>query len=441
MARLHYFFKEIDGRYLIFSRLGVLDESLCRYAKFLSRTAAKNTVRSYLRNVIMWVNHWNSLQSGEVWLAEPEDVRKILFDFLVEKFNCKLRRVRKREGYVIFEKDTINGRAKILIAALSSFYDCLTAIDIYKHPNPIKISITRASYARSTINKVMPPISGCSVASTRGRLSSNYFIVNSGDWIPKTIDSSDFHKVIWAGGQQVGWRLREKIVYRMLFETGGRISEVLGITLADWVKHGCGDAASIFSKGSEGARVKTLVWSPHTTRLLRQYFDTERLALDKNKFTLIEYQHRYDSDLFKATPLFINKFGIALTPNAYRSLYWNPACKSIMVAARIHQARHWFVTSHIRKIFEDFSSDNVLDEKIESQTEALISYMSWRAGRYTLKSYNHFFMKDRIAGMLDSLHKSLDFENYSISEKSVGELQKNVMRIQSLLNSKVNKNE
>jgi site-specific recombinase XerD len=365
MTRLHYFFKEIEGRYLIFSRLGVLDENLSRYAKFLSRTAAKNTVRSYLRNVIMWVNHWNSLQSSEGWLAEPEDVRKILFDFLVEKFNCKLRRVRKREGYVIFEKD----------------------------------------------------------------------------WIPKTIDSSDFHKVIWAGGQQVGWRLREKIVYRMLFETGGRISEVLGITLADWVKHGCGDAASIFSKGSEGARVKTLVWSPHTTRLLRQYFDTERLALDKNKFTLIEYQHRYDSDLFKATPLFINKFGIALTPNAYRSLYWNPACKSIMVAARIHQARHWFVTSHIRKIFEDFSSDNVLDEKIESQTEALISYMSWRAGRYTLKSYNHFFMKDRIAGMLDSLHKSLDFENYSISEKSVGELQKNVMRIQSLLNSKVNKNE
>lgn len=67
--------------------------------------------------------------------------------------------------------------------------------------------------------------------------------------------------------------------------------------------------------------------------------------------------------------------------------------------------------------------------------------MSWRAGRYTLKSYNHFFMKDRIAGMLDSLHKSLDFENYSISEKNVGDLQKNVLRIQGLLNSKVNKNE
>lgn len=71
----------------------------------------------------------------------------------------------------------------------------------------------------------------------------------------ETLDDPAFPRLINNGGLQINWSQREILIFRMLFETGARISEILGLTLADWVKHGCAETASTFSKGSSNARV------------------------------------------------------------------------------------------------------------------------------------------------------------------------------------------
>jgi hypothetical protein len=45
-------------------------------------------------------------------------------------------------------------------------------------------------------------------------------------------------------------------VTRLLFETGGRIFEVTGLTLGDWAIRGLTREATAASKGSHGRRVK-----------------------------------------------------------------------------------------------------------------------------------------------------------------------------------------
>lgn len=409
MSHKNYCFKEIDGKFLVFSAPGILNKQLTKYAKLLSQTVAKNTTRSYLRHVVAWINYLKQSQLTGFWLSEPESVRALIFKYCVEELNCKMKKVRGREGFVVVEKNTFTGRSSLTIAALSNLYEILIGLKMYVYKNPVKYWRGDVPvYGRRGI--AMPAISGCVTVAKQKRLSGNFLIGSNNEWQPQTIDSPKLPALIIEGGRRAGWGLREEIVCRMLFETGGRISEVLGFKLGDWITRDCGAEAEVFSKGSEDTRVKTLRWSAKTTELLQLYFDSERRTLDQYNFSLSDYRATYDGNLFKNTPIFLNRYGRALSPESFRSLYWIPACKAANVKVRLHQARHWFVTFYIRNLFDKFGADNVMDEKIELGTAGLIAYMNWRGGRETLKAYNHFFQKQKMIELQDFVHSSIPFD-------------------------------
>lgn len=151
---------------------------------------------------------------------------------------------------------------------------------------------------------------------------------------------------VLAGGQRLrGWRLRDECVTRVLFESGGRVSEVTGLTLGDWVARGMLQEATTFSKGSRGVRVKFLRFSSDTAKLLRRYVDGERRTLDPRGVTCAELLRRHprlEADLL-AAPLFLSERRTPLTAKNYREGAWNPACAAAGIDADVHQARHWYV--------------------------------------------------------------------------------------------------
>ena len=125
------------------------------------------------------------------------------------------------------------------------------------------------------------------------------------------IDDPQFPVRIQAGGRNVGWHLREQCVVRILFESGGRISEVVGLTLGDWAARGLLQETQAFSKGSHGKRVKFLRFSAETAKLLRRYFDTERCRLDSNHYRVGDYlqaAREKRADLYEV-PLFLSPSG------------------------------------------------------------------------------------------------------------------------------------
>ena len=65
------------------------------------------------------------------------------------------------------------------------------------------------------------------------RLSANFFRCVDREWIPRTIDDPDFPHLVYSAGKEYGWGLRELCVVRLLFESGARISEILGLTAQD----------------------------------------------------------------------------------------------------------------------------------------------------------------------------------------------------------------
>jgi len=190
----------------------------------------------------------------------------------------------------------------------------------------------------------------------------------------------------------------------MLFESGGRVSEIVGITLGDWITRGMTQEASTFSKGSHGKRVKFLRFSYETAKLLRRYFDEERSVLDPHHYKLEDYLHyakRAQMDLH-SIPLFLSQQRTPLSAKTYRERSWNPACQAANIDADVHQARHWHVTQAVRYIYETAQAGG----EVQRRLQELVEYMKWRS-KETLEAYEHYFDAARYAETLDRLHEHM----------------------------------
>ena len=134
----------------------------------------------------------------------------------------------------------------------------------------------------------MPEVSGV-VHPRKQRLSDSYFKLVGETWIPQVIDDPEFPARVLSGGQNVGWDLQEHCIARILFESGCRVSEAVGLSLRDWASRGLLQEAQAFNKGSHGRRVKFIRFSAATAKLLRRWFDTERRQLDRTHHVLDDY--------------------------------------------------------------------------------------------------------------------------------------------------------
>jgi integrase len=227
------------------------------------------------------------------------------------------------------------------------------------------------------------------------------------EWVPQVVDDPSLPRRVLAGGQHLpGWSLRDECVVRLLFESGGRISEIVGLSLGDWAAEGATMRARAFDKGSRAERVKVLRFRAGTAKLLRRYVDGDRRRADPTRRTLREYRRLADRrtvDL-QQVPLFLTQRGAPLTAKAFRQNAWNPACAAAGIAAHPHQARHWFVTACMREILATTERDG----DVQRGKEALIAYMGWRSGEQMLRAYEHHFKGELAATIQDRVHARMD---------------------------------
>jgi integrase len=202
------------------------------------------------------------------------------------------------------------------------------------------------------------------------------------------------------------WSVRDECVIRLLFESGGRISEVVGLSIGDWIIDGLSVHSRAFDKGSRGDRVKVLRFRPGTAKLLRRYVDGERRRYDPDGRGLHDYARLGERGVvdLQQVPFFLTRRGTPLTPKTFRQTTWNPACAAAGIAADPHQARHWFVTACVREIFA--TSDRGGD--VQRGKEALIAYMGWRSGEQVLRAYEHHLKTEVAAAIQDRVHASMD---------------------------------
>lgn len=343
------------------------------------------------------------------WELEPPAVRRLVADYLNDRYACLVRQHRVGFQLLAPTASTRSG-VGLFLAALKFFYRMMREEGIYPHDNPLvdQTSVTLVHLDRTQSQRAprMPDHSGVVVPRTRARFSDSYFKLVGDDWIPQIVDDPTLPARVLAGGRTAGWGLREECVARILFESGARVSEVVGLTLGDWSARGLRQEASAFSKGSHGRRIKFVRFSANTAKLLRRYFDGERRQHDAEHRTLNDYLAASERGLvdLSQVPVFLSSQRTALKASHFRDNFWTPACRAARIDADVHQARHWYVTMAIRQIHETARTE----AEVKRRSRELIAYMKWRQGWQTMQSYDHYFDAGRHAEVQDELHRRFE---------------------------------
>lgn len=399
---------------LVFDRRNELHFPLTLFADEAVKRSSSGTARLYLHVLIPFFDWLETDRSeGSVhlgWDSPPEVVRREVDNYLVERLKCKVKE--HRAGFQLVSlTDATRTTVRVFLSALKLFYRIMRVQDRYPHTNPL-VDGPSAVLAEVELRcedtvpfPQMPSVSGV-VLPRKKRLSDSYFKLVGESWTPQVIDDAAFPARILGGGRKVGWRLQPECITRILFESGCRVSEVVGLTLGDWAARGLLQEARAFSKGSHGRRVKFIRFSAATAKLLRRCFNTQRRQLDQNHYALDEYLHRaqeFGADLYHV-PLFLSRRRSQLTAKAFREGCWDPACQVAGIVADVHQTRHWYVTQVMRGVYETSRSQPEIDRRLRE----LIEYMAWKSGWETLQAYQHYFDPQRHAEMQDQLHQRLD---------------------------------
>jgi integrase len=397
---------------LVFDHRDRLHLPLTQFAKEAHACVSTSTALAYLRSLLPFFTELDTRGGGDGprWNSPPAEVRRAVDDYLVRRLGCHVRAHRAGFQLVAITAGT-RSTVRVFLSALKLFYRTMQSTGAYAFPHPLVDPGTGAPVAECLEGDGawprMPDISGVAAPRRTPRLSHSYFRLVDDAWLPQIVDDPALPARVLAGGRRLpGWRLRDECVTRLLFESGGRVSETTGLTLGDWTARGMLQEATAFSKGSRGVRVKFLRFSSDTAKLLRRYIDTERRALDPRGLTcaeLLRGHPRPTADVLGA-PLFLSARRSALTAKTYREHAWRPACAAAGIDADVHQARHWYVTMAVRQIYETTRTDGTVQRRLRE----LIEYMKWRRGAQTLEAYEHYFDAVRHAEIQDRVHARLD---------------------------------
>jgi integrase len=358
------FTPDLNHQYQVVRDDGLPDVTLSLFARELMKSLSPASMPVYMREVLAlfdWALNDATVQRHQWKMLGPVvEVRNIIREYLTVAAKCKLTYRADRTGVkvtYVSEMQETRVNVRILLAALRRFYDHLIWSKIYPPPNPLLHAemerVTqelRARYRRA-VNEMegrdpMPAVSGVDPPSGI-RLSANFFRCVEREWVPKTIDDPDFPHLVYKAGKEYGWGLRELCVVRILFEGGGRISEVLDLTALDWSTSQFLNQFQARNKGSFGVRTKRFVVSSATAKLVRKYFDDDtsgRRAHDQQRLCLADLG-KMDAAGLANVRLFLTTRGGPVNPRMFRSDYWNPALRAAGIVAPPHMARHWFVTT------------------------------------------------------------------------------------------------
>jgi integrase len=407
--------------FLVFDRQDHLHVPLTVFGKEAGSRVAAKTVQTYLHAILPFFtfleeDEWQ-VRAGRHWQSSPEQVRQAIDDYLVQRLRCLVQTHVLSFKLIAITAGT-HSTLRVFLSGLKLFYRVMQERGYYASPNPLvdglatTVAQIKAHLEDDAPFPRMPEESGVETPRRKQRLSDSYFKLEGDAWMPQVVDDPTLYQQVLEGGHHLThWNLRHECVTRILFESGGRISEVVGLTLGDWAARGCRREASAFDKGSHGRRVKVLRFWNDTAKLLRRYFDEERRRFDPQGYQVEDYLQlakQRQVNLF-AVPLFLSSQRTPLSAQTYREHAWNPACQAAGIEVDVHQARHWFVTMMVRQSYQQAKTE----AEIQADRQALIQYMRWKSGEETLRAYDHYFDRLRVAELQDALATKLARETQS----------------------------
>lgn len=368
---------------------------------------ATSTLKGYLNALIpffTWLDTYSNYQGKRVkWDSEVDAVRHAVDMYLKEELHCN---VIIKDTYSTVQK---TGKSPSsfhqFISSIKAFYTTMIRKKAYPYnTNPLidlqaKVKEEWEQTGEREGKPRLPAIAGTEepLKGSHRRWTDSYFKIINEEWVPVVIADRDLPYQVYQIGKRMGWNLRETVIVRLLFETGARISEIVGLTIGDYRERQDKLEAKVIDKGSRKVRRKWIRFSDDTLILLKRYVNTERKKIDPLGLTF--------DQIPDTAPLFLTQRNTPLTRNAWY-VHWNKAMKQAGLSLNPHKARHWFVTNRMRIIKETAQNEGELAKKMAE----LVVYMAWRSGEEMLNVYEHFFTVEEAVKSMDVFHENMKIQ-------------------------------
>ncbi|MCY9698126.1 tyrosine-type recombinase/integrase [Paenibacillus alginolyticus] len=385
-------------------RLIVFDDSkeafipLTEFYNDQVKRISESSVIAYLNTLepfFYWLKHKGRYKASKVcWDDEPEAVKEVVRQYLLDQMHCKIRGRDGHEGVYLTSKSSKT--VQLFLSAIKGFYKTMIRLKKYSYANPLidlefKDSLSEQPGERGNRPR-MPKAAGTEEPLSFRKQTDSYFKIINEEWVPEIIGDWDLPYRIYQAGDTDGWRLRDEVITRFMFETGARISEILELSVGDYRKRSDIHEFAATNKGSFKRRIKFIRISPETLKLLIKYVNSERR---QSANTQVKF-----NDLPDRESLFLSTRG---TPYTYSAFYsnWTKITKHAGIKLNPHKARHWFVTSMLRSIYEQSETAG----QIEDKKKQLIEYMKWREPD-TLTVYEHYYDEEKFRDLHEKLQES-----------------------------------
>ena len=364
-----------------------LTEWYCR-RKELGPNRTRNTYLSMLCPVMGFY-----LDRGYAWNAPPEQVRIHLRELLLERVACQVRPDQERDGYWV----TLSGKSPlsqsglgVLLAALRDFYQVMIDAGYYPYPNPL-VSQMLQQWRRERM-RLIAHAGAPDHAGIRGESWEESF---------QHPTSYFRHRKVWKPEHGMDTQTRQRMnealafmvnhasyqrdiaVLLLLYHTGARFHEVLGMAVGSYRKTHDPHKAYLVNKGSQGREEKLIFFPDTAEHTLSRYIQGERVKQDRFGRTQLAVLDETDA-------VFLVRGGKPFSDAAFRAR-WRPLMKRVEARYHVtftpHALRHLFVTNYLAWVKEQ-APDN--PEEQRKMKEGLRLFMGWRSRR-TMEIYDHTF--------------------------------------------------
>lgn len=397
---------------------GSLHRELSLIHRRLLRRVGEQTAILYCRDFLAFERYAHTVSVN--WDAPPSILRQVARGY----FRRSGAYIRERsDDWLIYPQpdDATTPCAerqnlRLVMESLRSVYRAADQLGLYPHAEDPFTKPFAAEISRP--RSPQPPSWSGLTPPTARHQPDRYFVFRGGYWTPAhLLDPAGFYAQVTAAFTAPQVSLRDQLIVRILFEGGPRVREVCALSIQGWAAPLTGSTPfgasfKVANKGHGPAARKWVHVSPGTGELLREYFGTERRALDPldDEFTAW-CLHRSSEPTPEAyllflrstgrsaaeTAVFLNRLGRAYSANAFRKGAWRPRLAAAGLAARPHQARHWFVTTYLQAI-EVMCQGQM--EAYHQHRQALGAYMAWADPERMFQAYDQTLTEHRIQDRL-----------------------------------------
>jgi hypothetical protein len=322
---------EIPYALLVFDRAGDLVAPLNEWYRLRTRVLGDRTRDTYLAMLPFF---GFLLRHGYTWDSEPDAVREFTRQFLIAS-GCTVSRARN-DGYMVRLRSGTPFSPSGLAVFLSAARDLYSALgqgqwnasakrfeSFYPHDNPMYSQMLlrwRREHLRAVSNAGAPDHSGIR-GMPRGisaRKPVGFFRTPRHVWNPPVASERLVRSLILAAINFMidHAPLREKVVLRIMLESGARLGEVLGLTAGGYRRgksRVTGVSALVPNKGTQ-REIKPIHFEPETDRLLHRYVRERRSRCDTQRRTRVD-------ELADAEPIFLSRYGRRLGDSGFRSVW------------------------------------------------------------------------------------------------------------------------